>query len=74
MHPRLIVVMLIVAAGRLLGAGAAGPNPGEGAVGQDGDVAGLWLGLWHGVITPITLVISLFGDGVSVCGVHGNGY
>lgn len=47
----------------LLSSCAAGPNP---AVGSGGDPAGFWLGLWHGIILPVTFVISLFTDTVSV--------
>jgi hypothetical protein len=39
----------------------------------DGSVAGFWLGLWHGMILPITFFVSLFRDGVNVYEVHNNG-
>ena len=45
---------------------AAGVNPEVGAAAPDGGVCGLWLGLWHGIIAPVTFVISLFTDSVSV--------
>lgn len=51
---------------------APGPNIQEGVV-QDGEIAGFWLGLWHGVIAPITFVISLFNDTVNVYEIHNNG-
>ena len=35
--------------------------------------AGFWLGLWHGVITPITFVVSLFTDDVSIYEVRNSG-
>jgi len=35
--------------------------------------AGFWLGLWHGLISPITFVISLFTDSVNIYEVHNNG-
>lgn len=57
----------------LLTACAAGANPEVGMVDVEGDVAGFWLGLWHGVIAPITFVISLFSDTVNVYDVHNNG-
>jgi hypothetical protein len=67
----------IVAAGALglallvvLGACAAGPNP---AVDAGPDPAGFWLGLWQGLIAPITFVISLFTDDVSIYEVNNNG-
>lgn len=39
----------------------------------EGIVAGFWLGLWHGVIAPITFVISLFSERVELYEVHNNG-
>jgi hypothetical protein len=56
------VVLLLVAAC------AAGPNP---SVEDSG--AGFWLGLWHGIIIPVTFVISLFNDNVSIYEVDNNG-
>ncbi|GAB4416485.1 MAG: hypothetical protein OHK0039_25870 [Bacteroidia bacterium] len=31
-----------------------------------GEPAGFWLGLWHGIIAPVTFVISLFSDTVEI--------
>ena len=36
-------------------------------------VAGFWLGIWHGLISPITFVISLFTHGVRLYEIHNNG-
>ena len=57
----------------VLSACAAGVNPEAGAAAQSGDVAGFWLGLWHGIIAPVTFVISLFTDDVNIYEVHNNG-
>jgi hypothetical protein len=54
----------------LLSSCAAGPNT---AVGSGQDPAGFWLGLWHGIILPVTFVISLFTDNVSVYEVVNDG-
>lgn len=70
---RAVPVLLIVLVALLLTACAAGPNPVEGVPAEDGDLAGFWLGLWHGVIAPITFVVSLFSDGVNVYEAHNNG-
>jgi hypothetical protein len=35
--------------------------------------AGFWLGLWHGIISPITFIISLFTRSVEIYEVHNNG-
>ncbi|KAE8765152.1 hypothetical protein [Georgenia thermotolerans] len=61
--------MALIAAGVLvLAACAAGPNPVAGA-----GEAGFWSGLWQGLISPITFVVSLFNDNVSIYEVRNNG-
>ena len=62
--------VLLVTALFLLGACAAGPNDLQGA---GRDLAGFWLGLWHGLISPISFVVSLFTDDVTVYEVRNNG-
>ena len=52
---------------------AAGPNPERDMADRSGEVAGFWLGLWHGIIAPITFFISLFSDTVNVYDVHNSG-
>ena len=42
-------------------------------VALDTDGAGFWLGIWHGLIIPITFVISLFNSHVNVYEVINNG-
>jgi hypothetical protein len=51
---------------------AAGPNPLTNSQGSGGN-AGFWMGLWHGLICPIALVVSWFNSGVSMYEVHNNG-
>jgi len=41
--------------------------------GEHNGVAGFWRGLWHGLILPITFVISLFSDSVTIYEAHNNG-
>lgn len=53
----------------LLSACAASGN--EAATGRAD--AGFWLGLWHGVITPVTFVVSLFTDDVGIYEVRNRG-
>jgi hypothetical protein len=36
-------------------------------------VVGFWYGLWHGLISPITFLISLFNSHVNIYAVHNNG-
>ena len=64
----LAVVLLLV-----LSACAAGANPAVDTPSADGDVAGFWLGLWQGIIIPITFIISLFSDTVSIYEGHNDG-
>ena len=52
---------------------AAGVNPAAGTPAANGDVAGFFPGLWHGFISPITFIISLFTDTVNVYEVHNSG-
>ena len=54
-----------------LAACAAGPN--TAAIPAGPGVAGFWLGLWHGVIVPITFIVSLFDSGVSIYEIHNDG-
>ena len=62
--------VLLVLVALVLAACAAGPNP---DVAQTAQSAGFWLGLWHGLITPVTFVISLFTDHVNIYEVDNNG-
>jgi hypothetical protein len=39
------------------------PQP---AAGTGAEPAGFWLGLWHGIVLPVTFAISLFTDNGSV--------
>ena len=52
---------------------AAGPNTQQGVRDSAGHVAGFWLGLWQGAISPITFIISLFNNNVNVYEVYNNG-
>lgn len=62
----LVVVMLCLSC-------APGPNPAAGTRDGEGKVAGFWRGLWHGLIAPITFVVSLFSSKVSLYEVHNSG-
>ncbi|MCW2810097.1 MAG: hypothetical protein JWP61_555 [Friedmanniella sp.] len=62
-------LLLVGGCALLLSGCAAGVN--EAAGGPGG--AGFWLGLWHGLISPVTFVISLFTSDVSIYEVHNNG-
>ena len=67
-------LLLLVAVALLLTSCVAGANPEVGvALSEGGSPAGFWLGLWHGIIAPITFAISLFTDSVNLYEVHNNG-
>jgi hypothetical protein len=64
----LLILMLVMLTGCV-----AGPNALVNTPDEEGRVAGFWLGLWHGIIAPVTFIISLFSDKVHVYEVHNNG-
>src|SRR5215475_4938983 len=67
---RLALAALVTAGVLALASCAAGPND----VAQTStEAAGFWLGLWHGLISPITFPISLFNVDVGIYEVHNNG-
>lgn len=49
----------------------AGPNSRYAAA--DADPAGFLAGLWHGIISPITFIVSLFNDDVAIYELNNNG-
>jgi hypothetical protein len=51
----------------------AGPNTALNIASPSGDVSGFWSGLIHGIIAPITFIISLFDDNIRMYEVHNNG-
>jgi hypothetical protein len=59
--------------GLLLTACAPGPNPERDKPDDQGEVAGFWRGLWHGSISPVTFVVSLFSPNVRLYEVHNSG-
>lgn len=37
------------------------------------DPVGFWYGLWHGMILPISWIISLFSDSTAIYAIYNNG-
>ena len=70
---RLLLVSLALLALLLLAACAAGTNPTVDVLDAGGKSAGFWSGLWHGLISPITFLISLFSDNVNIYDVFNSG-
>ncbi len=50
-----------------------GPNTVEKEPNEEGEIAGFWLGLWHGLLAPITFIVSLFTPNVRFYEVHNSG-
>jgi hypothetical protein len=63
-------VLVIALAVLMLSACAVGPNE---MVDTGTDPAGFWQGLWQGLISPITFLISLFTPDVNIYEVQNNG-
>lgn len=70
---RIGLAALLLVLALLLASCAPGANPQVGAGTAGGQPAGFWLGLWHGIIAPVTFVLSLFTDEVSLYEVHNSG-
>ena len=70
---RLLLVFIAILAMFLLAGCAAGTNPTVDIPDVDGKSAGFWSGLWHGVISPVTFIISLFTDNVNFYEVYNSG-
>ncbi len=65
----LLIVLMFVFASCV-----AGPNKLEKTPNKEGKVAGFWKGLWHGLIAPITFIISIFTKNVRFYEVHNTGF
>jgi hypothetical protein len=52
---------------------APNPNPLRNTPDAQGYVASVVLGLWHGIISPITLIVSFFKPDVTMYEVHNDG-
>jgi hypothetical protein len=72
MKTAIILVSLALLCIMLIGC-AAGPNQMVNSANRQGKVAGFWQGLWHGVIAPVTFIISLFSRNIQMYEVHNNG-
>ena len=50
-----------------------GPNPNVNEAAENGRVAGVAQGLWHGLIAPVTAIGSFFNPDMQMYEVHNNG-
>jgi hypothetical protein len=70
---RLPVMILILGLVFVLASCAPGPNDLEKTLSAKGKIAGFWLGVWHGLISPVTFIISVFSPNVRLYEVHNSG-
>jgi hypothetical protein len=73
MDKRVLLLAISVLVILLLASCAAGANPELNTPTGADHLAGFWSGLWHGMISPITFIISLFSHNVNIYEVHNNG-
>jgi len=73
MKKLLLLVSITTLVMLLLTGCTAGTNPSIDMSDAEGNTAGFWSGLWHGLISPVTFIISLFSDNVNVYEVYNNG-
>ncbi len=67
------IIALCLMAILVLAGCTAGPNDVAKVLSVVKDPAGFWLGLWHGIIAPITFIISLFSDNIGVYEIYNSG-
>lgn len=67
---RFALPVLLTLTAVLVAACAPTANP---LASQGEDIAGFWLGLWHGFIALFTFIVSLFKENVGVYEVRNNG-
>ncbi len=67
------LIVLCVIALFLIAGCTAGANNVVNVLDVTREPVGFWYGLWHGSISPITLVISLFSDNIGMYEVYNNG-
>ena len=64
------VLVCILVVSLVVSGCAAGPNQ----LVETSSVPGFWRGLWHGLIAPITFVISIFDHGFGIYEVRNSGH
>jgi hypothetical protein len=72
MKKALAVALMVIAVLSIVGC-APGPNSFTNTNNDKGYVPGFWYGLWNGIISPVTFIISLFNGKVQMYEVHNSG-
>lgn len=52
---------------------APGPNPLVNTANAQSRISGIGIGIWHGIISPVTLVMSFINPDVQIYEVHNDG-
>jgi hypothetical protein len=50
-----------------------GPNPLVNVADSQNRIAGILLGIWHGIISPVTLILSFINPNIQMYEVHNDG-
>lgn len=69
---KLAIALILCLLAAMLLSGCAQVNQEQDTTGSDG-VAGFWPGLWHGLILPISFIVSLFDESIGIYEIHNNG-
>ncbi len=64
----LVLIMILMFTGC-----AAEMNEFEKVATDSGEIAGFWMGLWHGLIAPFVFIVSLFKDSIGIYELHNSG-
>ena len=70
---KVLLLTIVLLAVFLMTGCAPGPNELAGSASDAGELAGFWMGLWHGFISLFTFIASLLNDNVTIYEVHNNG-
>jgi hypothetical protein len=73
MKSSLAVLVFILLLLNITAGCAPAANQFTGTTGEQGRVAGFWLGVWHGFIAPFVFLASLFRHNLSIYDVHNSG-
>jgi len=73
MKKKLFYISLLLIVITLFTACLAGPNTAADIPSSEGELAGFIMGLWHGVIAPVSFFISLFTENIHMYEIHNNG-
>ena len=68
-----VALIILLCATIMMSACLAGPNRLEKVPDSDGEVAGFFMGLWHGMLSPITFIISVYSRNIRFYEVHNSG-